>query len=437
MTLLAIGVTHHSAPLRVLDELSIDASAASDLAVEAVRSARVSEAMVLATCNRLEILADVTAFHSSTQDLAELLAKAMGTDKHDLLPHLHISYGEQAARHLFEVASGLDSLVVGEQQIVGQVRTALGQAQDTGTAARRLNAATQAALRCAKRIHSQTGIDRHGSSVVSVGLQAAAEGMGLDWPHSRVVVVGAGSMASLAAATLVRNGVADLTVVNRTPERAQSVADLHGIAVAPMSDLVPLAAAADLVVTCTGSTDLILRADTLAAVRGSEPKRLTVLDLAMPHDTEPALSQLPAVTRIALTDLVDRPDTEPGEEDLASARRIVDEELSLFLTEEARRRVDPLVVSLRARAGEHVTSEADRIRARLPHLAPDDLAEIENALRRAVNALLHTPTVRVRQLAADPDGRRFADALSSLFDLPSAAIEALGEGEALEDEGWW
>lgn len=439
MTLLAIGVTHHSAPLHVLDELSIDPAGAADLAAGAVRSPYVAEAMVLATCNRLELIADVSTFHGSTGDLADLLAKAMGTDRFDLLPHLHISYGDQAAAHLFEVAAGLDSLVVGEQQIIGQVRSALAAAQAAGTAARRLNGATQAALRCAKRIHTQTGIDRHGASVVSVALDAAAEQLPCSWQEVRAVIVGAGAMASLTLTTLAAHPVAEVVVVNRTAERAEAVATPAGAGFAALGELPGLAAEADLVVTCTGSTDLVLRADDLRAARRTSTRPLIVLDLAMPHDTDPGLADLPGVTRIALTDLAQRPASAGATEadELAAARRILAEELADYLSDEARRRVDPLVVSLRARAGEHVAAEADRIRARLPHLPTEDLAEIENALRRAVNALLHTPTVRVKQSASDPDGRRLAAALHSLFDLPASAVESLGVPEGLEDEGWW
>jgi glutamyl-tRNA reductase len=330
----------------------------------------------------------------------------------------------------------MDSLVVGEQQIIGQVRSALASAQEAGTAARRLNGVTQAALRCAKRIHTQTGIDRHGASVVSVALDAAAEHLPCPWQEVRAVIVGAGAMASLTLTSLAAHPVAEVTVVNRTAERAEAVATAAGAGFAGLAALPGLAAEADLVVTCTGSTDLVLRADDLRAVRASGTRPLIVLDLAMPHDTDLGLADLPGVTRIALTDLAQRPSS-AEEDELAAARRILSEELADYLSDEARRRVDPLVVSLRARAGEHVAAEADRIRARLPHLPTEDLAEIENALRRAVNALLHTPTVRVKQSAADPDGRRLATALHALFDLPASAVESLGVPEGLEDEGWW
>jgi glutamyl-tRNA reductase len=444
MTLLAIGLTHHSAPLQLLDELAVDAAGAAELAAAAVRSAAVSEAMVLATCNRLEVLADVSAFHASSQDLADALAKAVRLERRDLLPHLHMSYGEQAARHLFEVTAGLDSLVVGEQQIVGQVRGALAAAQDAGTAARRLNAVTQAALRAAKRVHTETGIDRQGTSVVSVGLDLAAETVGLPWPQVRAVVVGAGAMSSLAVASLAQRGVADVTVVNRTAARANALAQSFGVRHGDLSDIALLAAASDLVVTCTGSTDLLLRAAEVQAARqaAAAARPLVVLDLAMPHDSDPGLSALPQVARFTIADLAGRPEAAASTADLTAARAILAEELGGHLQDEARRRLDPLVVSLRARAGQHVESEADRIRMRLPHLSPTDHEEIERALRRAVNALLHVPTVRVRELAAEPDGRRFADALHSLFDLPSDVMESLGTGEqqesaAAEDEGWW
>ncbi len=204
-----------------------------------------------------------------------------------------------------------------------------------------------------------------------------------------------------------------------------------------LAELPQLARRADLIITCTGSTDIILGAAQVASCRSGDDRPLTVLDLAMPHDSDPALAALPGVSRIALADLVGRPGTAAGEDDVRQARAILDEELAAHIAGEARRRLDPLVVSLRARAGEHVAHEADRIRARLGHLSHDDLAEIEHALRRAVNALLHTPTVRVKELAADPEGQRFADALHSLFDLPASTLEPLGRTESDDEGEWW
>lgn len=429
MTLLAIGVTHHSAPLAVLDDLAIDPERAHDLAANAVRSKFVTEAMVLATCNRLEVLADVTAFHASVQELAEALAKAVGVTKTDLLPHLHVTYGDQAARHLFEVTSGLDSMVVGEQQIIGQVRAALQTAQDSGTAARRLNAVTQSALRAAKRVQSDTDISHQGASVVSVGLSAAAESLP-PWPQTRVLVVGAGAMSSLAVATLTDLGVAELTVVNRTYERASRLAANYGATTGRLTDLAEHLTRVDLAVTCTGSTDLVITADLV-----SNP--VTIVDLALPHDTDPALSTLPGVRRIALADLAGRPEAAAPSSDVAKARQLLDAELAEYFASEKTRRLDPLVVSLRARAGEFVAAEADRLRSRLPHLSSADHDEIENGLRRAVNSLLHTPTVRVKELAAEPQGQQLADALHSLFDLPTSVIESLGAPDQADEEGWW
>ena len=437
MTLLVLGITHHTAPLSVLDDLALTAEDSADLAAAAVRSPNVTEAMVLATCNRLEIVADVIAFHASAQDLAEDLAKAVGLPRNDLLPHLQISYSDKAARHLYEVAAGLDSMVVGEQQIIGQVRSALRSAQDSGTAARRLNAVTQAALRAAKRIHTETGIDRQGASIVSVGLQAAADAMPGQWSDRRVVVLGAGAMSSLAVATLSQFGVGELTVLNRSVAKAQDLAASYGATAGDLGSLADEIGTADLLVTCTGSTDLVVRVDDVAAARGLGADPLTVLDLALPHDSDPGIAHLPGVTRLTLADLGKRPEAAAGAVDVAAARRLLEEELAEYLTAEERRRLDPLVVSLRGRAGEFVEAEANRLRARLPHLSADEHEEIENGLRRAVNALLHTPTVRVKELAGEPDGHRYADALHSLFDLPSSVIEALGGAEQPEEEGWW
>ncbi len=426
MTLLVLGVTHHTAPMAVLDDLALTASDADRLAADAVQSPAVAEAMVLATCNRLELVADVERFHASADHLADILAKAVGSTRDALVPHLHVHYGQRAARHVFDVAAGLDSLVVGEQQIIGQVRAALRAGQDGGTAGPRLNAVGQAALRAAKRVHTETGIDRRGASVVSVALRAAAEGDLPPWPRVRALVVGAGAMSSLAVATLADLGVGSLTITNRTPERAERLAALHGGRTVGLAALPQALAASDIIVTCTGSIDLVLPLALVAEARARVADPLTVVDLALPHDTDPDLSSLPGVRRIGLADLGDRPESQASAEDVAAARMIVDDALAAYLAAEAARRVDPLVVSLRARASAVVDDEARRLRGRLPGMADTQWREVEAALRRTAAALLHTPTVRVKELAADPEGQRYADALHSLFDLPVAVVDLVG-----------
>lgn len=424
MTLLVLGVTHHTAPVTVLDRIALTPTQAQDLAAEAVRSGSVAEAMVISTCNRVEVFAEVSAFHASTADLIDVMAKVTSMPRDELRTHLHVHFGDRAVKHLFAVAAGLDSLVVGEQQIVGQVRSALRSAQESGTAGRQLNAAAQAAIRSAKRIQTETDIDRQGASVVSVGLAAAQEALLRRIDDARILIVGAGSMSGLAVATVAERSAGRLTIVNRTRQRAERLTDSYGGVTRDWAELGDALTEADLVVTCTGSTEVIITEDVLAPRDAGRP--LVILDLALPHDSDPGLATVPGVTRIDLSDLADRPETRASSREVANARAILERELTEHLAVEAARRLDPLVVSLRAHAGQVVADEADRLRSRLPGLDERQWAEIDNGMRRIANTLLHRPTVRVKELARDPWGHRYADALHTLFDLPESAIDAIG-----------
>ena len=215
MTLLVVGVNHRSAPSRVLDQVGLTLDEAEGLSADLAASDVVAEAIVLATCNRVEVYADVTRFHPAVTSVADLMAKWTGCDRATLIENSYVHFDAAAVAHLFSVASGLDSMVVGEAQILGQVRATLVRGQDSGTAGRALNGVGQRALRVGKRVHAETDIDRSGVSVVSVALDAAADVLG-DLGGSRVLVVGAGSMGALAASTLVARGASDVVVANRT-----------------------------------------------------------------------------------------------------------------------------------------------------------------------------------------------------------------------------
>jgi glutamyl-tRNA reductase len=426
VTLLVVGVSHRSAPVTVLDRIALGTEAAEELQVELLASPHVAEAMVLATCNRVEVYADVSRFHGGVVDVTESLAKAAGLPREEVTPHLYVRYEDRAVQHLFEVAAGLDSMVVGEQQILGQVRTALRSAQDAATVGRSLNDLGQAALRVGKRVHADTGIDRAGISVVSVALDLAADRLGAeDLAGRRALVIGAGAMSSLAATLLRRAGVADLVIANRTFEHGARLAEqVDGRAIA-LDEVPAHLADAEIVVSCTGSTGLVLTTAEVAAARAGRTHPLVVVDLALPHDTEESLGSLPGVTRVDLVDVAGVPGAQASERDVELARAIVAEEVRSHLAAIAALRVEPVVVSLRARAEQVVEAELQRLRLRLPDL--DDVAadELARSLRRTVSTLLHTPTVRMKELAADPDGTRYATALHRLFDLDPEAIEAL------------
>jgi glutamyl-tRNA reductase len=425
MTLLVVGVSHRSAPVSLLDRIALVDDAAERLQVDLLGSLHVAESLVLSTCNRVEIYAEVSRFHGGVVDVTETLAKATGVSREELTPHLYVRYEDRAVQHMFEVTSGLDSMVVGEQQILGQVRSALRSAQDTATAGRSINDLAQAALRVGKRVHHDTGIDRAGASVVSVALHLAADSLGGSLVGRRALVVGAGAMSSLAAASLVREGVTDIVVANRTHAHGLRLAEQVGGTAIELETLDQHLGSVDILVSCTGSTGLVVTAARLATARAGVESPLVVVDLALPHDTEETIVNLPGVSRIDLASLVDVPEAHAPDRDVEMARVIVAEEVRAHLAAMAAQRVEPIVVSLRARADRVVDAELQRLRMRLPSLDDAAADEFARSLRRAVSTLMHTPTVRMKELASDPDGARYATALHRLFDLDPEAIEAL------------
>jgi glutamyl-tRNA reductase len=324
-------------------------------------------------------------------------------------------------------------MVVGEAQILGQVRAALTRGQECGTAGRSLNAAVQQALRVGKRVHAETGIDRSGVSIVSVALDAAAEVVG-GLAAQQVLVVGAGSMGALATTTLAARGATGTVVANRTAAAAERLAmTVDGGRAVGLAALSQELGQADIAVFCTGATDTVVDADFVSAARTGAGRPLVVLDLALPHDTDPAIGTIPGVTRIDLAALATLPATAASEADVQACRRIVADEVEAFLAAQAAQQVEPTLVSLRAHAGSVLDAEMARLRLRLASVDDTTLGEVERSMRRAINTLLHNPTVRMKELAAQPGGDRYAEALSALFDLdPSLPASVLDPTSATE-----
>ncbi|MDZ7579027.1 MAG: glutamyl-tRNA reductase [Candidatus Nanopelagicales bacterium] len=420
MTLLVVGASHKTAPIAVLDQLARTDQVR--LASEALASEHIAESMVVSTCNRLEVYAEADRFHAAVNDICALLAKGAGIPVDELVPHCYVRYDERAIQHMFELAAGLDSMVVGEQQIMGQVRAAVVAAQDSGTAGRELNEVGQAALRVGKLVRSATPIDGAGASIVSIGLAQAFErlaGLGGTQPGgAAVVVIGAGALGSLTLAHLARLGVGKVTVANRSPSDEQGRRLGRGADVAGLNQLPELIADSDLVVCCTGATGVVLTTDIVRPTligRGGRP--LVVLDMAMPHDSEIGIADLPGVVRLDLSD-VGLAAADGAEPDGASAaRRVVAEELTEFVATRAAREFEPVMLSLRAWGSAVVDEELLRVRGRLSDVTQDQWEEIELGFRRAFNTLLHTPTVRLKELATDRGGAQYAQVLNSLFNL--------------------
>jgi glutamyl-tRNA reductase len=431
MSLLAVGLSHNSAPVALLERCALDEDTARKLLQDLAGADNVQEALVLSTCNRVEVHADVAKFHGGLQEISELLARAAGVALDELTGHLYVHYEDRAVQHLFTVACGLDSMVVGETQILGQLRRAFHTGRQEGTVGRTLDPLAQQALRVGKRVHAETGIDRAGQSLVGVGLRMAAEQLG-GLAGRSAVIVGAGSMSALAATSLHRERVADITVVNRTPTNARRLAAAVSGRAAALGELPALLGDADLVVSCTGATGTVIDAAMVADAR-PHARTAVFLDIALPRDVDPAVRTVPGCTVVDLEMLAAAIADQPAGQDVAAARTIVSQEVRSFLSMQRTARVAPTVAALRGKADDVVARELRRLDTRRPDLDPRVRAELEAVVRRVVDKLLHSPTVRVKQLAGSADGDAYATALRELFDLDPSAPAAVARADALAD----
>ena len=424
MSVLVVGVSHRTAPVRLLEQVAVGLrdNVATVAELRAAAGGVVDEVVVLSTCNRVEVYADSDGFHAGVDAVSDLLSRSSGVPMAELSEHLYVHWEAQAVQHLFSVACGLDSMVVGESQILGQLRRAY---TGGGGAGRTLHELFQKALRVGKRAHTETGIDDAGRSLVSVALERAVAAIG-PLAGREALVIGAGSMGALAGSTLRRAGVAGITVANRTPERARRLAAALEGTGAGLDALEDALVRADVVVSSTGATGFVVPADLVrraVAARGGRP--LALLDLALPRDVNPAVSDLPGVVLVDLHTLQQVLESTAAGADVAAVRALVAEEVAAFLAWQRASRVGPTVAALRSKAREVVDSELTRLDARLPHLDERARAEVAGAVHRVVSTLLHTPTVRVKELAEAPAAGSYAEALRELFELDRAAPAAV------------
>jgi glutamyl-tRNA reductase len=428
MSVLVVGVSHRTAPVAVLERLALHPDGVEKLVHDVSVSDHVLEATVLATCNRVEIYAEVDRFHGSVETVSRLLCELADEAPEDVVPHLYVHYDDGAVSHLFNVASGLDSMVVGEGQILGQTRDALRVGQESGTIGPALNALFQQALRVGKRVHAETDIDRAAPSLVSVAVERAVRHLG-SIEGRRAVVVGAGAMASLAVSTLTRMGAADLVVASRTSAHAARLAEQYDGRTVPLDAVDSALTEADILVSCTGATGVVLPLATVAAARAKVTSPMAIIDLALPHDVDPGAGELPGVCLIGLSRLAEDVNEGDGTGDVAAVRDIVGQEIAAFLAARRAANVTPTVVALRSMATGVVDAEMERLVSRLPELDPQVRTEVEHAVRRVADKLLHQPTVRVKELANETGAVSYAAALAELFSLDPDAVKAVTRAE--------
>ncbi len=425
MSLVILGLSHHTAPLSLLESMSLDAEGRSTLAANLFGRDNLSEVTVVSTCNRTEVYAESITFHGAVTDITDALIAVTGVPRDELREHLYVHYEDRAIAHAFTVACGLDSMAVGEAQILGQMRTSLREAQRAGHAGPSLNTLFQQALRVGKRAHTETGIDAVSVSLVEAGLARAERDLGA-LPGLDVLVVGAGGMSSLAATTVARRGVRSLTIVNRTLTKATRLAERTGARARPLDELGRALAGADVVISCTGSTgvvvDLAAAADA-QVLRAGRPQ--AYVDLALPHDVAPEVDSLNGVTLAGLARLGADLSGSATSSEVQQVADLVIGEVAAYLTSRAAETVAPTVAALRSLAADVVAGELSRLDQRLPDLDDTERAEVQLAVHRIVEKLLHTPTVRVKELAVGGHGDGYAQALRELFDLrPGEAATA-------------
>ncbi|MEQ3550416.1 glutamyl-tRNA reductase [Pseudonocardia nematodicida] len=433
MSVLVVGLSHRSAPVEVLERLAVAPGDVPKLLEEMLDRAHVEEAVILSTCNRIEVCAVVDAFHGGLGDVTDVLGTYAGFPIGELSDHLFVHYAGSAVQHLFSLAAGLDSMVVGESQILGQLRSAYATADGAGAVGKVLHELVQQALRVGKRVHAGTGIDEAGASVVSEALRDADReltGAGLD--GARAVVVGAGAMGALAAAHLRRAGASEIVVLNRSSERGERLAEKvreqgTPARAAGMEALADELRDADLLLACTGAIGHVVESGPVAeaTAAGSRTRPLVVCDLGLPRDVDPAVADLPGVRVIDLISLQRRLLDAADGGAVAAAERMVAEEAQQYLAGQRSAEVTPTVTALRRRASEVVDAELLRLDSRLPEIDERVRDELSRTVRRVVDKLLHTPTVQVKRLAEGPDGDSYAAALRTLFELDPQAAAAV------------
>ncbi len=419
VSILVIGVHHRTGPLELLERLSIADDDLPKVLHGLISRPDVREALVLSTCNRTEIYAVAERFHGAFADLRDTLCELGSMSPEDLHPHLYTHYDEAAVTHLFEVAAGLDSSVLGETEILGQVRRSWERAHDEGATRSTLNALFRHALEVGKRARNETAISRATASVSYAAVDMAREHLdGL--AGRRVLVIGAGEVGQGVATALAGAGADRVTVLNRTVERGRELADRVGADMAPLADLADHLPDADVVVTCVGSGRPVLDASEVARALVARTERpMLVIDLAVPRDVDLAVGELPSVTRYDLDDLRDwaARGVAARQAEVQHVRDIVSDEVERFGLDSTARQAAPLVGSLHELAERIRLGEMERQHAKLAGLDDDQQAAVEALTRGIVAKLLHGPSVRLKGEAGTPRGERLADAVRDLYDL--------------------
>jgi glutamyl-tRNA reductase len=417
MSIVVIGVNHRTGPLAILERLAIPRDDLGKAVVGLVQRDNIREAAVLSTCGRTEVYIVAERFHAAYADVIAFLCDVGSLTPDDLHPFLFTEHDDAAARHLFGVAAGLESMVLGESEILGQVRAAGEVARASGGTRATLDLLFRHAVRTGKRARTETAIGRGTASISHAAVEMCADRLG-GLADRDVLVVGAGEMGGGVATALRAAGARRIRVANRTPSRGAGLAERVGGEVVDFASLAASIQASDVVVACASTDQPVVNAALLSAARVTE-RPLLIVDIAVPRSVDRDVAEREHVTLLDLDDLsawAGRALTaRAGAAD--AVRRIVDDELERCLLESAARQAAPLVALLQDRGERVRAAEVARFSRRLATLDGDQRAEVEALTRAIVAKLLHEPSVRLRHGAGTPQGERNAAAVSELFGL--------------------
>jgi glutamyl-tRNA reductase len=418
MSIVVLGVNYHTSPVTLLEKVMIPVPAMSEALRVLSSHGDIREVVVLSTCNRTEVYAVAERFHGAHDDILEFFCETSGLSADDITPHLYSQFDDDAVVHLFEVAAGIDSAVLGETEIVGQVRDAWDFAMKQGTSRSTLNLLFRYALESGKRARTETGISRSTASVAHAAVEMAEEILGT-LSGKRVLVVGAGEMGEGVAGALSRAGTESITVLNRTVSRAEALAEKIGARVSEFESLETELFSADVVLACTGAGGVIIDHELMSRVRKDVATPLLVVDIALPRDVAASVAELPGVTLRDLDHLSDwaQRGIDKRASEVGQVREIIGEEVKRFLLDQTQRQAAPLVAQLREVVESIRTAEMERFESALAAMTPEQRELVESISHGIINKMLHAPSVRLREAAGTPQGERLSAAVRDLFSL--------------------
>ena len=416
MSVVVIGVNQRSIPIDDFERLAIDDDHLPKVLDDLVMSEDISEAVVLSTCNRTEIYIRAERFHPAYGDVRDALARHSGLAPMVFTDHLYAHHDADAARHLFGVASGLDSAVLGETEILGQVRTAYDKAEVAGVVGPSLSKLFSASCTAGRKVRASTGIARNITSVSRAAVAMANHALGtLD--GKAICVLGAGEMSEGMTVALRDAGTRRIVICNRTEKRAAALAERVGGDVAPLDKLASVIEDVDVLLTGTGASALMVTHDVLADIMANRPKRrLLIVDIAVPRDVDPAAGEIPGVTLLDMEDLTDFAEAGRAERrgEIEAVHAVIDDEVARFTAVATAERVEPLAAAFRREVELLRSAELARISNSVDDAT---MAQIDASTKALINKLLHQPMAKLRDSAGTPRGERLAEALQDLFDI--------------------